>query len=86
MAAKQQQEEFAFFIFFERDFHFRFSRELEVLESVYMNEFEVISKNYPNIEVKLTFPTVPVRIFTYFLLSRSMTAPILGRGSTQLRT
>ncbi|KAE9555285.1 hypothetical protein FO519_001536 [Halicephalobus sp. NKZ332] len=33
--------------------------ELMVLESVYMTEFEAVSREYPNIEVKLTFPTVP---------------------------
>jgi hypothetical protein len=33
--------------------------ELMVLESVYNNELEVINRKYPNIEVKLTFPTVP---------------------------
>jgi hypothetical protein len=35
------------------------SDELEVLASVYMNEFEPICEKYPNIKIKLTFPTVP---------------------------
>jgi hypothetical protein len=33
--------------------------ELEVLHSVYMNELEAVCADYPNIEIKLTFPTVP---------------------------
>lgn len=37
--------------------------ELMVLESVYLHEFEAISSDYPNIEIKLTFPTVPVCYF-----------------------
>uniref|UniRef100_A0A914YMM7 RWD domain-containing protein n=1 Tax=Panagrolaimus superbus TaxID=310955 RepID=A0A914YMM7_9BILA len=40
--------------------------ELLVLESVYNNELEVICKTYPNIEVKLTFPTVPEGAQHYF--------------------
>uniref|UniRef100_A0A7E4V6L1 RWD domain-containing protein n=2 Tax=Panagrellus redivivus TaxID=6233 RepID=A0A7E4V6L1_PANRE len=30
-----------------------------VLESLYMTEFEAINREYPNIQVKLVFPTVP---------------------------
>uniref|UniRef100_A0AC34R5P9 RWD domain-containing protein n=1 Tax=Panagrolaimus sp. JU765 TaxID=591449 RepID=A0AC34R5P9_9BILA len=33
--------------------------ELMVLESVYMTEFEALCRDYPNIQVKLTFPSIP---------------------------
>ena len=43
--------------------------ELMVLESVYMNEFEAVSREYPNIELKLTFPTVPVSFFVNIMFN-----------------